>query len=125
MATKTEKPQSALKDGMKKGLKDGMKASKERSAKQIAPEAFDPWAILKFPHLTEKSMNMIERDNKLVFIADRKASKLAIKEAVERGFNVKVSDVNVTITRKGEKKAYVLLTPESNAGEIATRLGMI
>lgn len=91
-----------------------------------APAAdFDPWQILRHPHLTEKSMNMIENMNRLVFIVDRRATKLSVQEAVEHGFSVKVTDVNLSITRKGEKKAYVTLSSSHNAGEIATRLGMI
>lgn len=86
---------------------------------------FNPWSVLKYPHLAEKSMNMVEMDNKLVFMVDRKARKEEIKEAIERGFNVKVESVNVLITQKGVKKAYAKLDAASDATDIASRLGML
>ncbi|RLI97816.1 MAG: 50S ribosomal protein L23 [Candidatus Aenigmatarchaeota archaeon] len=78
-----------------------------------------------YPHLAEKSMNMVEIENKLVFIVKRNATKEQIKDAVEKGFDVKVTGINVIITRKGSKKAYVKLSPDNSAADIATRLGMI
>ncbi|MEM5872075.1 MAG: 50S ribosomal protein L23 [Candidatus Aenigmatarchaeota archaeon] len=85
----------------------------------------DVWDILSYPHLTEKSMNMIEKENKLVFIVNKKVSKNDIKEAVEKEFGVKVEDVQTQITMKGEKKAYVKLNKEYSAMDIASKLGMI
>ncbi|RLJ06300.1 MAG: 50S ribosomal protein L23 [Candidatus Aenigmatarchaeota archaeon] len=85
----------------------------------------DVWNIIMYPHLTEKSVNLVETQNKLVFIVNRKANKKEIKEAVEKEFNVKVVNVNVEITRKGEKKAYVKLSKETPAIDIASRLGMV
>ncbi|HDD72758.1 MAG TPA: 50S ribosomal protein L23 [Candidatus Aenigmarchaeota archaeon] len=83
------------------------------------------WKVLMYPHLAEKSMNMVEMENKLVFIVQRNARKSDIKEEVERVFDVKVKKVNVEITRKGNKKAYVKLHPEYSAADIASRLGML
>ena len=88
-------------------------------------EGFDLWKVLRYPHLAEKSMNMVELENKLVFIVRRNATAVQIKEAIEKGFGVRVLSVNVMITMKGDKKAYVKLSPESSAADIATRLGMI
>jgi len=88
-------------------------------------EGYDPWKILQYPHLAEKSMNMVEMENKLVFVVRRNASREKIKEAVEKGFGVKVLAVNVMITRKGHKKAYIKLGADYSAADIATRLGMI
>ena len=85
----------------------------------------ETWNIIMYPHLTEKSVNLVETQNKLVFIVNRKANKKQIKEAVEKEFNVKVVSVNVEITRKGEKKAYVKLSKETPAIDIASRLGMV
>ncbi|MFQ5647704.1 MAG: 50S ribosomal protein L23 [Candidatus Aenigmatarchaeota archaeon] len=78
-----------------------------------------------YPHLAEKSMNMVELENKLIFIVNRNASKPEIKRAVEEGFGVKVLAVNVEITQKGHKKAYIKLHPDHMAADIASRLGMI
>jgi large subunit ribosomal protein L23 len=48
-----------------------------------------------------------------------------VKWAVEKGFDVKVEKVNLQITRKGVKKAYIKLKPEYSAIDVATRLGMM
>ena len=85
----------------------------------------DPWKILKYPYITEKSTGLIERENKIVFIVDRKATKKQIKEAFEKIFEVKVEKVNTQITLKGEKKAYIKLKPEYKAIDVATKLGMV
>jgi large subunit ribosomal protein L23 len=86
---------------------------------------FDPLEIIKYPLFTEKCVRLIERENKLVFIVDRRANKKQIKKAVEKLLNVKVEKVNTLIDRKGRKKAYVKLSKEYNALDIATQLGMV
>jgi len=86
---------------------------------------YNPWGILLYPHLAEKSMNMVEMENKLVFIVSRKANKKDIKEAVEKGFDVKVAEVKTEITTKGIKKAYIKLAEGYEAADVASRLGMI
>lgn len=85
----------------------------------------DTWKVLKYPHLTEKSVGIVEKENKLIFIVDRRANKNDIKKAIEEEFRVKVVKVNVVITRKGEKKAYVKLSSETPAIDIASKLGMV
>ncbi len=75
--------------------------------------------------MTEKSMMVVEKENKIVFIVERSATKKDIKEAVEKEFNVKVESVKTLIDQKGRKKAIVKLKKEYPAVEIATRLGMI
>lgn len=64
----------------------------------------DPWRILKYPYTTEKTISLAERENKIVFVVDKKADKKKIKEAFEKAFEVKVSKVNTQITIDGEKK---------------------
>lgn len=85
----------------------------------------DPWTILLYPLLTEKAIGKIETENKLVFIVDRKSSKKQIRWATEKAFSVKVIDVKTLIDNKGRKKAWVKLSKEYPATEIATRLGML
>jgi large subunit ribosomal protein L23 len=82
-------------------------------------------SILMYPHLTEKSMKMVEMENKLVFMTRRNSKRKEIKEAIERTFNVKVRSVNFEITTRGEKKAYVKLYPEFSASDIASKMGMV
>jgi len=84
----------------------------------------DPYKVIIRPLVTEKAVSLIERENKLTFIVDRRATKQDIKRAVEEMFNVKVEKVNTLITMRGEKKAYVKLKPEYDASEIAARLGL-
>ncbi len=86
---------------------------------------FDPWKILLYPHVTEKAMKLIEKQNTLVFIVDRKANKPLIKRAVEEAFKVKVAKVRTLITSDGRKKAYVKLKPEYKAIDVATKLGIM
>lgn len=85
----------------------------------------DPHKILSYPHMTEKSVALIEKENKIVFVVDRKADKKQIKEAVEKVFEVKVDKVNTLITAKGEKKAFVKLKPEFKAIDVAVKLGIV
>ncbi len=85
----------------------------------------DPYKIIKNPVQTEKATMLMEAENKLVFVIDRKATKKDVKEAVEKLFNVKVMSVNLMLSSMGIKKAYVRLTPDFLAMDIATKLGMI
>jgi large subunit ribosomal protein L23 len=73
---------------------------------------------------TEKEIRQMEVENKLVFSVAKKASKEEIKKAVETMFNVKVSKVN-TLLRGGRKRAYVKLSAETPAIDVATQLGMM
>ena len=85
----------------------------------------DSWDIIKHPHLSEKSVGMVDEENTLVFIVEPRANKPGIKNAVEDLFDVEVDKVNTQNTMKGEKKAYVRLTPDYEALDVATRLGML
>ena len=87
--------------------------------------SIDPYKILIRPLHTEKAIMKIEKENTLVFIVDRRATKHQIKEAIEKLFNVKVVKVNTLITSRGEKKAYIKLAPQYKADEIATSLGLL
>ncbi len=80
--------------------------------------------ILKYPVSTEKCLKIMEQENKIVFIVDRKAKKPEIKKAVEEMFKVKVSKVNTLIGVEG-KKAFIKLTKDFNAMDMATRLGLM
>lgn len=85
----------------------------------------DPWKILKYPYMTEKSIAIVERENKIVFVVDRKADKKQIKEAFEKVFDVKVQKVATQIMISGEKKAIIKLKSEFKAGDVAVKLGII
>ena len=70
-------------------------------------------------------MRMVEEENKLVFIVDRRANKQTIKRAIEELFDVRVDKVWTMITPRGRKKAIVKLAPEYKAVDVAVRLGML
>jgi large subunit ribosomal protein L23 len=97
---------------------------KNESDKKV-DKTYDPWKILIYPHLAEKSMNLVEVENKLVFIVNKKADKKQIKEAIEKGFDVKVEKVSTEITARGKKKAYIKLDSKYLASDIASRLGIL
>ena len=84
-------------------------------------DAFD---VIKVPIISEKTMKLIEEENKLVFYVDKKSTKTDIKKAIEELFNVEVMEINTLITPKGQKKAYVKLKDQYDAGEIAANLGI-
>ena len=81
--------------------------------------------VINYPLSTEKSIRLMESENKLVFIVERKANKKDIKEAIEKMFKVKVINVNTEITPKGKKKAYIKLSPDTPAIDVATQLGLM
>lgn len=83
------------------------------------------YSVIKYPLTTEKSVRVMESDNKLIFIVDRAATKHDIKRAVEEMFKVKVVKVNTAIMPTGEKKAYVALAADTPAIDVATKLGLI
>jgi large subunit ribosomal protein L23 len=85
----------------------------------------DPWTIILYPLLTEKAIGKIESENKIAFVIGRRATKTQVKWAIEKLFNVKVSKINTLIDRKGRKKAWIKLTKEYSASDIATKLGML
>ncbi len=81
--------------------------------------------VLKYPHMTEKNVALVEKENKIVFVVDRNVKKEEIKKAFEELFKVKVEKINTSITREGRKKAFVKLKKEYQAADVAVKLGMI
>ena len=82
----------------------------------------DAQEVIKYPVSTERTLRTMEAENKLLFVVDRKATKADVKKAVESLFKVKVVDVNTYIIL-GKKKAYVKLSKDNPAIDIATQLG--
>jgi large subunit ribosomal protein L23 len=58
--------------------------------------------ILLAPVVSEKSYGLLD-ENKYTFVVSPEANKTEIKIAVEKVFDVKVTNVN-TVTRKGKKQ---------------------
>jgi large subunit ribosomal protein L23 len=83
----------------------------------------DPYAVVLYPFVTEKSMGHMEKNNALEFMVRRTATKSLIKKSVEQMFAVKVKTVNTRITKKG-KHATVVFMPEYKAEDIGMRIGV-
>jgi ribosomal protein uL23 len=83
------------------------------------------WKSLEYPHLTEKSVTLIESANTVVFVVNIKARKPEIKKEFEEVFEVKVARVNTEVTPDGKKKAYIKLKPEFKASDVAIKLGVV
>ncbi|KAH0501320.1 60S ribosomal protein L23a [Microtus ochrogaster] len=64
-------------------------------------------------------------NNTLVFIADVKANKHQIKQAVKKLYDIDVAKVNTLIRPDGKKKAYVRLAPDYDALDVANKIGII
>jgi len=79
---------------------------------------------IKHPHVTEKAVDKMDFQNKLLFICYDDAAKAEIRDEVEAQFDVTVVDVNTMVTPRGEKKATVQLSEEHDAQEIASRIGV-
>ena len=60
--------------------------------------------VLKKPVLTEKSLILLQEENKYTFDVDVNANKIEIRNAVEKMFNVKVESVNVMNVRPKTKR---------------------
>ena len=82
--------------------------------------------LVKYPLLTEKTIKLIEQ-NQYSFAVDAKATKTAVKAAIEKLFDVKVVSVNTSLQavkkrRIGKfigkktqyKRAIVTLAPENS-----------
>ncbi|MHA1972186.1 MAG: 50S ribosomal protein L23 [Candidatus Hodarchaeales archaeon] len=82
---------------------------------------------MKYPLITEAAFNKMDNvnENSLVFMVDRRANKSEIKKAFETLYKVKVIKINTLITARGEKKAFIKLSPEHSALDLATEVGII
>ena len=115
-------PKESVKDSDKKGLE----TEKPKVTKPVSKKFnLENYNILKYPLSTEKSLRLMESENKLVFIVDKKSTKKEIKSAIEEIFKAKVLKVNTMITRQGKKKAYVQFSMETPAIDIATNMGLM
>ena len=85
----------------------------------------DPYTIIKYPLSTEKSIRLMEAENKLIFVVNKKATKKEIKSAVEEMFKVKIEKVNTFVNADGEKRAYIKFSSKNPAIDIATQLGLM
>ena len=83
------------------------------------------YTILKYPLGTEHAMKNIEDNRTLVFIVDIRANKTQIKECVKKMYDIKAESVNTLIRPDGKKKAYIKLTKDVDALDVANKIGII
>ena len=81
-------------------------------------------SIILRPYITEKTFNLIEKENKLTFIVSDRANRREVKEAIETMYEGNVKDVNLFMTIQG-KKAIVKFTKDDEARQLGTKLGLI
>lgn len=63
----------------------------------------DPYDILIYPIITEKTTSLKDENNQYTFRVRKDANKIEIKKAVEKRWNVKVIDVNI-LNMRGKNK---------------------
>ena len=85
----------------------------------------DNYKIIKYPLSTEKSIRLMESENKLIFVVNKKSTKKEIKRAIEEMFKVEVADINTFVNADGEKRAYVKFSSKNPAIDIATQMGLM
>ncbi|KAI0757602.1 ribosomal protein L23/L15e core domain-containing protein [Daedaleopsis nitida] len=85
----------------------------------------DQFRTIVSPLNTESAMKKIEEHNTLVFIVDLRANKRQIKDAVKKLYDVQAAKVNTLIRPDGKKKAYVRLTADHDALDVANKIGFI
>ncbi|XP_075249670.1 uncharacterized protein LOC142342274 [Convolutriloba macropyga] len=87
--------------------------------------ALDRFKIMKYPLTTESAMKKIEDNNTLVFIVNRQADKRQIATAVKEMYKIHASKVNTLIRPDGQKKAFVRLSADYDALDVANKIGII
>jgi large subunit ribosomal protein L23Ae len=85
----------------------------------------DRFSIIKAPVTTESAMKKVEENNTLVFLVDVRANKRQIKKAFKEAYEVDCERVNTLIRSDGQKKAYDKLTSDTDALNVANRIGIV
>ena len=94
-----------------------------RLIKNISEKA--QFKIFKKPVTTELSLKKAQKCNTLVLLFDLIATKKNIKNLMEKIYKTKVIKVNTLITPKGFKKAFIKLSPNYDALDLANKIGFI
>ncbi|ODV85190.1 hypothetical protein CANARDRAFT_212749 [[Candida] arabinofermentans NRRL YB-2248] len=85
----------------------------------------DSYKVIQSPINSESAMKKVEDGNTLVFQVDLKANKNQIKQAVKELYEVEILKVNTLVRPNGTKKAYIRLTADYDALDIANKIGYI
>jgi large subunit ribosomal protein L23 len=81
--------------------------------------------VIRYPLISEDSVTLIERENKITFIVSLEAGKDDIERAVRELYEADVESINTLVTPEGRKKAFVKFKPEFKAADLAVRLGIL
>ena len=81
--------------------------------------------VIMYPTMTERSVYMIENENKLIFIVNREADKKDIAKAINELYEVEAKEINTLIDRNGKKMAFIKLKEGYSASELAIKLGIL
>jgi large subunit ribosomal protein L23 len=120
---KTDKNNKSIRNN--KNKKNNNKNENEKTGKNSVTLSPDQAAeMIKEPYITEKTFNMIERENKLTFIVADKANKRNIADSLQSLYASDISDVNTFRTVRG-KKAVVKFGAPEGARDLATKLGLV
>src|SRR3989344_1773400 len=101
--------------------KPAEKVDKQKTARGGFSPAISKKAVLHayqtliHPLITEKEINMIESENKLVFVVRNNATRQEVKKAVEELYGVKVDSVNIMRDMKARKRAFVRINEKFRA----------
>jgi len=123
-SVKEKKPEIKKEKPQKKSFLSRITRKKEEP-KIEEKEIADPFKTIRYVLMTEKSIQMIEAQNKLTFIVNKDSDKKEIKKAIESLFETKIVSVQTMFDQKNRKKAIVKFKTPGIAGEIAVRLGII
>jgi large subunit ribosomal protein L23 len=74
---------------------------------------------------TEKSMAMIEKENKLIFIVDKNSTKKQISDEITKTYSEKVKEIRTINAFSGKKKAIVKFDRKNAAADVAAKLKLI
>lgn len=102
-------------------------ARNPKYARTTVPHAprLDAYKVIVSPIATETAIKKVEDGNTLVFQVSVKANKHQIKNAVKQLYDVDVEKVNTLVRPNGTKKAYIRLTADHDALDVANRIGYV
>ena len=80
--------------------------------------------LIDHPIVTEKAMDDMDFDNKLQFVVRSDATKTEIAGEIAEQYDVEVVSVNTQVRPDGTKKAVVELHEDSDAQDVASRIGV-
>jgi large subunit ribosomal protein L23 len=108
---------------MKKNLFTLKSTRSSKQKKKISSLRKEKPLIIE-PYITEKSFNLIEKEQKLTFIVDELADKKSIKQELHDLYEAEIIEVNTARTIDG-KKAFAKFKDLDSARDLATKLGLV